>query len=85
LISKAILEDCKKRGNNLNVALIDYQKAFDSVPHSCIEKSIELIGVNNKTIKFSKFCMEKWSAKLQLKTNQELIQSRLIKINTGIF
>jgi hypothetical protein len=29
--------------------------------------------------------MEKWSTKLQLKTNQELIQSRAIKINRGIF
>jgi hypothetical protein len=29
--------------------------------------------------------MEKWSTKLQLKTNQELMQSRLVKINTGIF
>jgi hypothetical protein len=29
--------------------------------------------------------MEKWSTNLQLKTNQELIQSRLIKINRGIF
>jgi hypothetical protein len=29
--------------------------------------------------------MEKWSARLQVKTNQELLQSRLIKINRGIF
>jgi hypothetical protein len=29
--------------------------------------------------------MEKWNTKLQLKTNQELIQWRLIKINRGIF
>jgi hypothetical protein len=29
--------------------------------------------------------MEKWGTKLQLKTNQELIQSGLIKINRGIF
>jgi hypothetical protein len=29
--------------------------------------------------------MEKWSTKLLLKTNQELMQSRLIKINRGIF
>jgi hypothetical protein len=57
LISKAILVDCKKRRNNLNMALIDYEKAFDSVPHSWIEKSIELIGVNNKIIKFFKFSM----------------------------
>jgi hypothetical protein len=64
---------------------IDYQKTFDSVPHSWIEKSIELIGVNNKIVKFCKLSMEKWSTKLQSKTNQELMQSRLIKINRGIF
>jgi hypothetical protein len=34
LILKAILEACKKRRKNLNTAWIDYQKAFDSVPHS---------------------------------------------------
>jgi hypothetical protein len=28
----------KKRRKNLNMAWIDYQKAFDSVPHSWIEK-----------------------------------------------
>jgi hypothetical protein len=59
LISKAILEDCKKRRNNLNTAWIDHQKAFDGVPHSWIEKSIELITVNNKTVKFCKLSMEK--------------------------
>jgi hypothetical protein len=67
------------------MAWIDYQKAFDSVPHSWIEKSLELTGVNDKTVKFCKLSMEKWSTKLQLKTNQELMQSRLIKINRGTF
>jgi hypothetical protein len=59
LISKAILEDCKKRSKNLNMAWIDYQKAFDSVTHSWIEKSIELVGVNNKIVKFCKLSMGK--------------------------
>jgi hypothetical protein len=59
LISKAISEDCKKRRKNLNMPLIDYEKAFDSVPHSWREKSIELIGVNNKVVKFCKLSVEK--------------------------
>jgi hypothetical protein len=67
------------------MAWIDYEKTFDRVPHSWIEKAMELIGVNNNIFKFCKLSMEKWSTKLQLKTNQELIQSRLIKINKGIF
>jgi hypothetical protein len=84
LISKAILEDCKKRRNNLNMAWIGYQKAFDSVQQSWIEKSIELIRVNNKIVKFCKISMEKWSTKHQLKTNQELMNQDS-KINRGIF
>jgi hypothetical protein len=50
MISKAIFEDSKKRKKNLSIAWFDYQKAFDSVPYSWIEKSIELLGVNNKII-----------------------------------
>jgi hypothetical protein len=69
----------------INMAWLDYQKAFDNVPHSRIEKSIELIGVNYKIVKFCKLSVEKWSTKLQLKTNQEVIQSSLMKINRGIF
>jgi hypothetical protein len=67
------------------MAWIDYQKALDSVPHSWIERSTELIRVNNKIVKFCKLFMDKWSTKLQLKKNQELMQSKLIKINRGIF
>ena len=49
-ISKAILQECKRRKKNLRMAWIDYQKAFDRVPHSWIIKSLELIGINNKFI-----------------------------------
>ena len=37
---------------NLSIAWIDYQKAFDSVPHSWVEKSIALVGVNSKISDF---------------------------------
>jgi hypothetical protein len=34
MISTAIYEDCRRRNKNLIIAWIDYQKAFDSTPHS---------------------------------------------------
>jgi len=34
LISKSILQGCKRRKKNLCIAWIDYQKAFVRVPHS---------------------------------------------------
>ena len=52
MISKTIYEDCRRRNKNLSIAWIDYQKAFDSIPHSWVEKSIELVGVNSKIVRF---------------------------------
>jgi hypothetical protein len=80
-----ILEECKKRRKHLNMTWIDYQKAFDTILHNWIEKSIELIRENNTIFKFCKLSMVKWSTKLQLKSNRELMQSRIIQINRGIF
>jgi hypothetical protein len=58
MISKAIYEDCRRRNKNLIISWIHYQKAFDSVPHSWVEKSIEFVGVNSKIVRFCKLSME---------------------------
>ena len=34
------------------------------VPHSWVEKSIELVGVNSKIVRFCKLCMDKWNTRL---------------------
>jgi len=52
IMLKATCEDCRRRNKNLIIAWIDYQKAFDSVPHSWVENSIELVGVNSKIVRF---------------------------------
>ena len=39
MISKVTYHDCRRRNRNLSIAWIDYQKAFDSVPRSWVEKS----------------------------------------------
>ena len=64
MISKTIYEDCRRRNKKLNIAWIDYQKAFDSVPHSRVEKSIELVGVKSKIVRFCTLSMEKWNTRL---------------------
>jgi hypothetical protein len=59
MISKVIYEDCRRRNKNLSIAWIDYQKAFDSVPHSWVEKLIELVGVRGKIVRFCNLSLEK--------------------------
>ena len=73
MISQAIYEDCRRRNKNLSIAWIEYQKAFDSVSHSWVEKSIELVGVNSKIFRFYKLSKEKWNKRLILKTKQEVM------------
>ena len=85
MISKAIYEDCRRRNQNLSIAWIDYQKAFDSVPHRWVEKSIALVGVNSKIVRFCKLSMEKYKTRLFSKTKQEVMQSKPIQIRRGIF
>ena len=85
MISKVIYEDCRRRNKNLSIAWIDYHKAFDSVPHSWVEKSIELVVVNSKIVRFCKLSMEKWNTRPMLKTKQEIMQLQPIQVRRGIF
>jgi hypothetical protein len=64
MISKAIYEDCRRRNKDLSIAWTDYQKAFDSIPHSWVEKSVALVVVNSKIVRFCKLSMEKWNTRL---------------------
>ena len=56
------------------MAWIDYQKAFDRVPHSWIIKSLDLIGINNKFISFSKKVMTYWKTRMCLHAENKLIE-----------
>jgi len=50
-----------------------------------VEKSIELVGVNSKIVRFCKLSMEKWNTRLFFKTKQEIMRSQPIQIRRGIF
>ena len=45
LIDKMIVEDCKRWLTLLAVTWIDYCKPYDMVPHSWIQKRMEMFGV----------------------------------------
>ena len=67
------------------MACIEYQKVFDRVSHSWIIKSIELIGINNKVISFTKKVMTYWKTCMCLHTEHKLIKTEDIKIQCAIF
>jgi hypothetical protein len=62
------------------MAWVEYQKTFGRMPHSWIIKSLELVGINNKMIAFTKKAMTYWRSRMRLQAENELIETEDIKI-----
>jgi hypothetical protein len=80
-LDKTIVVNCKRRKTNLSVAWIDYKKAYDSVAHSWLIKSMELAGVADNTINFLSKTMKEWKTTIFL--NKDMIGN--INVKRGIF
>ena len=76
-----ILRNAKRCKTNLHVAWIDYKKAFDSLPHSWITKSLEMLGVSSNIRQFLKTAMSSWNTLLTV--NGQILGQ--VNIRRGIF
>lgn len=85
MLSKAIMDDCKRNKKNLQMGWIDYKKAFDSVPHSWILKAMSIYRLNPQLIRFCQSVMTTWRTSLILRTENEVITSEYISIKRGIY
>ena len=81
LIDKMILRNAKRRKTNLHVAWIDYKKAFDSLPHSWITKSLAILGVSSNIRQSLKTAMSSWNTLLTV--NGQILGQ--VNIRRGIF
>ena len=81
LIDKAVLKDCKRRSTNLAMAWIDYRKAYDMIPHSWIEKCLEMFGIAENAKNLLVASMKKW--KLELTSSGKSLGT--VEIRRGIF
>ena len=81
LLDKAILSECKRRQKNLAMGWVDYQKAYDLVPHSWILESMNMAGVATNIIRLIKQSMPLW--KTQLESNGDNLGR--VSIKRGIF
>jgi len=82
---KAILQECKSRKKHMCITWRDYQKAFDSVPHSWIITSLELIGINDKIISFLKKAMIYWKTSMRQHAEGKILETEDLEILRGIY
>lgn len=85
LIYITIIEDCRKKKRNLLITWLDYQRAFESMPHSCIVRALELMGVHPNIVNARKNIMENWSTVIQLRGKTNRIITSEIKIRQKIY
>ena len=76
-----ITKDCKRQLTSLAFAWIDYRKAYDMVPHSWIEKCMEVFDVAVNVNFFANASMKQWNTELTA-GNRRL---GILKIRRGIF
>ena len=69
----------------MSVAWIDYRKAFDSVPHNWIIKSLELFKVSTIIVNFLKFNIRNRKTTLFLSHKSGNLKSNPVDIKCGIF
>ena len=83
-------EEGRRRGlygckDQLMINWIDYKKAFDSVPHEWILRSLELFKVSPRVVGFLKHNMKNWKTQLILTHESGNLMSDNINIKRGTF
>ena len=76
-----IMKHVKRKQRNLRMTWIDYKKAYNSVPHSWILRSMGLVGVATNITSFMEKAVKMWNTTLTI--NGETIGE--VKIKRGIF
>src|SRR6266550_4391650 len=85
LLNRYILEDANKNSKNLSMAWIDYQKAFDSIPHEWLLKIMHTYKVPVKLIAVIKKMMKNWKLQMTAYGDQKIVKTDPIEVKCGIF
>ena len=80
--SRRGLYGCK---DQLMINWTDYKKAFNSVPHEWILRSLELFKVSPRVVGFLKHSMKNWKTQLILTHESDNLMSDNINIKRGTF
>ena len=52
-IDRVVIGEVKSRRKNLTMRWMNYKKAYDMLPHSCIKEWLDLFGVTENIIRVS--------------------------------
>ena len=79
------MSEVRNKKRNLTTIWLDYKKAFDSVPHEWLIKSLHLAKLPEDLNRAIKNLTSQWCNVLHLKGEEEVIVSDIIYFSKGIF
>ena len=85
IINKMVMDNLKLKKRKISTAWIDYKKAFDSVPHDWITKTLKIHKFDPITTKFIRKTTNNWKTSFYLNHQDGQIKIDHYSINTGIF
>ena len=85
LINKMVQDEVKLHRRNLLCVWLDYQKAFDSVPHDWMIEALKLAKVPQTLIKSIEALPSIWATRVHLRGGETNMESKLINYSRGIF
>ena len=80
-----MMSEVRNKKRNLVTIWLDYKKAFDSVPHEWLMKSLHLAKLPEDLIRATENLTSQWCTVLHLKWEEEVIVSDIIYFSKGIF
>ncbi|GAB1605922.1 hypothetical protein Ahia01_000874600 [Argonauta hians] len=85
LINKMVNDITTRKKRNLAMAWLDYQKAYDSVPHDWVIQALRLAKVPTKLVEAIQRLMKNWCTSIILRGENEIVKSNTIHYQNGIF
>lgn len=85
IIDSIVTNTAKKRKDTLLTAYVDYQKAFDSVPHSWLIEILKLYKINPILTGFLEYAMTQWKTNIILRSGKTTLNAGSVPIRRGIF
>ena len=85
LINKSILKEAKTLKRNMYTIWLDYQKAFDSVTHEWLLRSLQLAKAPLKLLSAIENLTKHWATIALLHGTNESVITDIIKYRNGIF
>jgi hypothetical protein len=85
LVDRAIHEESKEYQRNLAVAYYDYEKAYDSTPHSWQIRCFKMCQIDEKVIHILEQLHRIWKTRLELWKEGKIVKSEPIKFKCGFF